>query len=198
MCKTSRYSERVLLRARVEAVHCEPGPNRMYFSAYLSEPGSGISGGFFHTCKQRLGMSGNVLFSDLFRIESLDPGKYDRVTRIEAQSTTNAGLQLTLDINTELYQVQQGETVTVAIASSLGETNPSRSWRPPRAGEASLADNYEYVMHGKVYKFTESDKNSKDRLAMYASFGGLLLSLEGSYKDLVSLKQEQIYLLIRR
>lgn len=143
-------------------------------------------------------MSTSLLFSDLFRIESLDPGKYDRVTRIEAQSTTNLDLQLTLDINTELYQVQKGETLTVAIAGSLGEANPSRSWRPPRAGETSLADDYEYVMHGKVYKFTESEKGDKDRLALYASFGGLLLSLEGNYGHLAALKQEEIYLLIRR
>jgi len=143
-------------------------------------------------------MSGNVLFTDLFRIESLDQGKYDRVTRIEAQSTTNADLQLSLDINTELYQVQQGETLTIAIASSLGDANSSRSWRPPRAGETSLADEYDYVMHGKVYKFTDSETGDKDRLAMYASFGGLLLSLEGGYRHLAALKQEQIYLLIRR
>lgn len=143
-------------------------------------------------------MSGNVLFSDLFRIESLDAGKYDRVARIEAQSTTNPDLQLTLDINTELYRVQKGETLTVTVASSLGDANSSRSWRPPRAGEVSLADDYEYVMHGKVYKFTESDKEDKDRLALYASFGGLLLSLEGNYRHLAPLKQEEIYLLIRR
>lgn len=143
-------------------------------------------------------MSANVLFSDLFRVESLNPGKYDRVSRIEAQSTAHPDLQLSLDINTELYQVQKGETITVSIASSLGEQNPSRSWRPPRAGETSLADEYDYVMFGKVYKFTEDEKGEKDKLVLYASFGGLLLSLEGNYSHLSPLKQEQIYLLIRR
>lgn len=144
-------------------------------------------------------MSANVLFSDIFTVQSLDPGKYDRVTRITAQSIANDDLKLSLDVNTELYHVHMGETLTIAIASSLGEENHSRSWRPPGPNDVSLADDYEYVVFGRVYKFTETDQDStKDKLKLYASFGGLLLSLEGSYHHLVSLKQEQIYLLIRK
>lgn len=144
-------------------------------------------------------MSANVLFSDIFTVNEVDPGKYDRVSRITAQSIANDDLKLSLDVNTELYHIHEGETLTIAIASSLGEENHSRSWRPPKPTDVNLANDYEYVMFGKVYKFTETDQDSsKDKLRLYASFGGLLLSLEGSYRHLVSLKQEQIYLLIRK
>ncbi|PRT55236.1 DNA-directed RNA polymerases I, II, and III subunit RPABC3 [Wickerhamiella sorbophila] len=140
----------------------------------------------------------STLFSDLFRVEQLDSARYDRVARIQAQCTTTADIALTLDINTELFPVQVGETLTVALASSLsldGEAPASKSWRPPRANESSLADEYQYVMYGTVYKFTEA---GGDKLAMYVSFGGLLMCLEGSHRHLSSLKQEHIYLLIRR
>ena len=143
-------------------------------------------------------MPANVLFSVIFRIEAVDPGKYDRVARFDAQSIANSDVKLSLDINTELYPVFTGETITIAIAGSLGEQNPSRSWRPPKPDEKSLADDYDYVMYGKIYKFAETATNDKDKLTLYASFGGLLLSLEGNYRHLASLKQEQIYILIRK
>lgn len=139
-----------------------------------------------------------TLFSDLFRIESLDPGKYDHVARIQAQCTTNPEITMLLDINTDLYPVQVGETLTVALANTLnaeGEGSGTRSWRPSKPGETSLADEYQYVMHGTVYKFSEA---GGDKLSLHASFGGLLLALEGNHRSLASLKQEYIYLLIRR
>ena len=44
----------------------------------------------------------------------------------------------------------------------------------------------------------EWDKVSKDIIAVYYSFGGLLMRLEGNYRNLNALKQENAYLLIRR
>lgn len=137
-------------------------------------------------------------FSELFRIESVDKGRYDRVARIQATCTASSDITLLLDVNTDLLPVTVGETLTIALASSLsldGEAGATRSWRPPKPDEKSLADDYQYVMHGTVYKFTES---TGDKLAMYASFGGLLMCLEGSHRHLANLKQEHIYLLVRR
>lgn len=69
------------------------------------------------------------------------------------------------------------------------------SWRPPKRGDRSLADDYDYVMFGTVYKFEESQDN--DKMAVYISFGGLLMRLEGGYRSLSNLKQENAYILIR-
>ena len=88
-------------------------------------------------------------------------------------------------------------TITLASSLSLEEASESQapgSWRPPKQGERSLADDYDYVMYGTVYKFEEG---SDDKISVYVSFGGLLLCLEGGYRNLSSLKQENIYLLMR-
>lgn len=139
----------------------------------------------------------STLFSELFRIESVDKGRYDRAARLQGTCIAAADVVLTIDVNTDLFPVTAGETITLALANTLspdGEA-PARSWRPPKAGEKSLADDFDYVMQGTVYKFSET---ANDKLALYASFGGLLMSLEGSHRHLGALKQEQIFVLIRR
>ena len=75
------------------------------------------------------------------------------------------------------------------------DSSATRSWRPPPPGERSLADDYDYVMYGTAYKFEEV---SKELIAVYYSFGGLLMRLEGNYRSLNNVKQENAYLLIRR
>ena len=149
----------------------------------------------------------NTLFDDIFTVTETDPGRYNRISRIEAVSTTQEQCKLTLDINSELFPVQPQEQLTVTLASSLdiepnsnggnSSSNGSKtaSWRPPQPNERSLADDYDYVMYGTAYRFEEV---TKDIIAVYYSFGGLLMRLEGNYRNLNSLKQENAYLLIRR
>lgn len=137
-----------------------------------------------------------TLFDDVFVITDIDSANYDKVSRITARSKSSQEIQLTLDINHDLFPVENGETLTVALASSLSEeATETASWRPPKEGERSLADDYDYVMYGTVYKF---DEGKNDNISVYLSYGGLLMCLEGSYRSLSSLKQDNIYLLIRR
>jgi DNA-directed RNA polymerase I, II, and III subunit RPABC3 len=142
----------------------------------------------------------STLFDDIFTITEVDSARYNKVSRIVASSTTSSDIKITLDINSDLFPVKTNESVTVTLASSLSldgdkDQSGSISWRPPKAGEKSLADDYDYVMHGTVYKFEEG---SDDKISVYVSFGGLLLCLEGGYRNLSSLKQENVYLLMRR
>lgn len=143
-----------------------------------------------------------TLFDDIFSVSDVDPGRYNKVCRIEATSTTKDECKLTLDINTDLFPVALQDQLTVAIASSLSldsenvtNSAATKSWRPPQPNERSLADDYDYVMYGTAYKFEEI---SKDLITVYYSFGGLLMRLEGNYRKLNNLKQENAYLLIRR
>lgn len=140
-----------------------------------------------------------TLFDDIFKVNSVDSARYDRVSRIIAQSNSSEDVQLTLDVNTELFPLSKGSNVTVAIAQSLsldGDVSmPASGWREPKPGEQSLADDYDYVMYGTIYKFEES---SGDKISVYCSFGGLLMCLEGGYRKLSNLKQEKVYLLMRR
>lgn len=106
-------------------------------------------------------MSDAQLFEDTFVVNDVNDEKYDRVSRITATST-DKGTALTLDVNTELYPVYLNDTVTIALTSTLnldGSKDDSKGWREPKIGEQTLADEYDYVCHGKVYRFMEGEEN---------------------------------------
>ena len=102
-------------------------------------------------------MSDATLYDDLFRITALNNQKYDRVSRITCNST-NGDTVLSLDINSEIYPLGVGESINLAIASTLNldGTKDDRGWRDlQRTQEQTLADNYDYVCRGKVYRIEE-------------------------------------------
>lgn len=155
-------------------------------------------------------LDSTILFDDIFTISEVAKS-FDRVARITARSE-NHEMDLTLDINSDLYPLQVADQISMALASSLipedvtsknndpsgnpmtGGANSVRdAWRP---GKGGLADEYQYVMYGKVYKF---DEGTEDRVSAYASFGGLLMALSGSYRHVNSITVGQnIYILLRK
>jgi DNA-directed RNA polymerase I, II, and III subunit RPABC3 len=110
------------------------------------------------------GISGDSqLFDEHFTITSYDQSKYDRVARIGGTSHDSQTV-MTLDINTELYPCNIGESVHIVLATSLaldGSKEDGRGWRDAtrsgQGGEASLADMFDYVCHGKIYKFEDGE-----------------------------------------
>ncbi|KAJ5120492.1 uncharacterized protein N7515_009880 [Penicillium bovifimosum] len=143
-------------------------------------------------------MSDPLLFEDTFTVTSINAQKYDRVSRLTCQSN-DASLTFTLDVNTELYPCAVGDSLSLALASTLsldGKEDTRASWREVSMGEQSLADDYDYVCHGKVYRFEEG--STKDTMAVFVSFGGLLLYLEGPYKKLAPLRIDHVYLLLKK
>ncbi|KAJ5932219.1 RNA polymerase Rpb8 [Penicillium verrucosum] len=143
-------------------------------------------------------MSDPLLFEDTFTITSINAQKYDRVSRLTCNSN-DASLTFTLDVNTELYPCAVGESLSLALASTLsldGKEDTRASWREVSMGEQTLADDYDYVCHGKVYRFEEGA--TKDTMAVFVSFGGLLLYLEGPYKKLAPLRIDHVYLLLKK
>ena len=81
------------------------------------------------------------------------------VSRLFAHSS-NYDMELTLDYNVELYPLRDGESFSLALASSLvrggvaantdEEGKDTHVWRPDGKGQRGLEDEYEYVMFGKV------------------------------------------------
>ncbi|KKA25271.1 DNA-directed RNA polymerase [Rasamsonia emersonii CBS 393.64] len=130
-------------------------------------------------------MSDPQLFEDTFTITAINSQKYDRVSRISCTSTDNL-TTFTLDVNTELYPCQVGETISMALASTLSldgkDENATASgkvgWREVGMGEQTLANEYDYVCHGKVYRFEEG-------------------STAGNIK-LVPLRIDYVYLLLKK
>lgn len=141
----------------------------------------------------------STLFHDIFVLKEVDKGSYNRVSRIEAVSTSQEFCKLTLDVNTELFPLKPQQQLTVMLATSLnlgGSKDAQVSWKASAPGTRCLADDFDYVMYGTAYKFEEVNGN-KDMVAVYYSFGGLLMRLEANYRLLSNFKQENVYLLCR-
>ncbi|KLO14481.1 RNA polymerase I [Schizopora paradoxa] len=157
----------------------------------------------------------NFVFDDMFTVDAIDKDgkKFDRVSRLFAHSLNN-DMQLTLDYNIELYPLKVDEDFSLVLASSLArggteatangtaeggdeEKKDTHQWRPDGKGRRGIEEDYEYVMFGKVYRF--ADEKTKEVVTAYISFGGLLMSLTGSYRHMTNIVLgEQVYLLLRR
>lgn len=64
---------------------------------------------------------------------------------------------MTLDVNIELFPIAMGDSVQLLLASTLaldGSKDEGKGWRDI-SQESTLADTYEYVCHGKIYRFEE-------------------------------------------
>ncbi|KIM48048.1 hypothetical protein M413DRAFT_439750 [Hebeloma cylindrosporum] len=155
----------------------------------------------------------SIVFDDIFTIDAIDKEgkKFDRVSRLYAHSK-NYDMDLTLDYNVELFPLQKDQSFALALASSLArggtsgnaaeasqdETNENERdvWRPDGKGSRGLEDEYDYVMYGKIYKF---DGGSGEIVTAYISFGGLLMSLTGSFRHMTSIVLgDPVYLLMRK
>ncbi len=101
------------------------------------------------------------LFEDHFTITNVDQSKYDRVARLSA-TTTDAQTIMTLDINTELFPCVVGEHLHCVLSTTLyldGSRDDDKGWRDATktGGENTLADMFDYVCHGKIYKFEDGE-----------------------------------------
>ena len=140
-----------------------------------------------------------TLFEDIFEVTTLNPDRktFDRVNRIAATGTTFE-CDLLLDVNCEIYSLKEGEKVTLVLASTLnldGTPDDHFSYAP-NAGEPTLADNYEYVMHGRVFDITYKGDGM---VVIAASFGGLLMRLTGDQRHLSSVQPDmRLYILIKK
>ncbi|KAI1006037.1 hypothetical protein K3495_g2179 [Podosphaera aphanis] len=142
------------------------------------------------------------LFDETFTITYQDHSKYDRVARVSGTSTDSQTV-MTLDINILLFPLSVGESIHLVLASSLaldGTKDDGRGWRDVArngpGGESTLADLFDYVCHGKVYKFEDGEDGLM--IKAYISFGGLLMTIEGPYKKLTPLRVDYVYLLIKK
>ncbi|KAJ3204720.1 hypothetical protein HDU67_009347 [Dinochytrium kinnereticum] len=142
------------------------------------------------------------VFSDIFEVNDVDKAgkKFDRVSRLNATSEAS-DMNLILDINSEIYPLKVADKFTLVLATSLmadgsGMDEGREPWRD-FGSKRTLADEYDYVMFGKVYKFDENV--GKDEAAFYASFGGLLLCMSGDPSQIAKIQLgQELYLLMRK
>lgn len=156
----------------------------------------------------------DFIIDDIFSITAVDPDgkKFDRVSRIVGQGH-NHGIKMLLDVNVEMYPISQTNKYEIALTHSISldgdqEMSSGSSWNSRQASMPSLADKYEYVMYGRVYKFeevssasaaAEGPNSSAKVLGMYISFGGLLMRVEVDARRLQSVSSgSNLYLLMRK
>jgi DNA-directed RNA polymerases I, II, and III subunit RPABC3 len=139
-----------------------------------------------------------TLFEDIFEVTALNPDayKFDRVNRIQALGTTFE-CELLLDINCDIYSLKEGDKVTLVLASTLHlDGSPADHFSYTPSSEPTLADNYEYVMHGRVF---DMQYHKGEKIDISLSFGGLLMKLSGDKKHLASILPDmRLYLLLKK
>jgi DNA-directed RNA polymerase I, II, and III subunit RPABC3 len=138
----------------------------------------------------------NTLLDDVFLVQKLDPDgkKFDKVSRIEAVSEQQS-LFMQLDVNTDIYRLRVGDKINLVLAATLNLDGTPDSGYYTQGGRQSLADKFEYVMHGKLYKISDSGP----KVEMLISFGGLLMQLKGDSSDAKRFELDQrLFLLIRK
>eukprot|EP01033_Poteriospumella_lacustris_P005525 gene5524-3939_t len=117
-----------------------------------------------------------ILFEDHIGVSSLnDAGKkFERVNRLHGRSR-NYDLDFVLDVNCELFECNPDDSLHVLLASSLSGSIDDNVFNPNDAA-APLADNFDYIMHGRVFSIKHLESQ---RIELQASFGGLLFRLRG-------------------
>ncbi|CAN6193176.1 unnamed protein product [Urochloa humidicola] len=157
----------------------------------------------------------DYLFDDNFIVSRLDPDgkKFDKVTRIEAH---NEQMYMQLDVATEVYPMRVGDKFNMVLAPTLNLDGTPDTGYYTQAGRKTLADKFDYVMHGKLYKISEDSTTSSSNKVyllcvavwnrwkifareIYASFGGLLMLLRCDSSNAGSFELDQrLFLLIRK
>jgi DNA-directed RNA polymerases I, II, and III subunit RPABC3 len=105
-----------------------------------------------------------IILEDLFNITAIDPDgkKFDRVSRVKGTGE-NLGMDLILDVNSEIYPVKLGDRLNIALSKTInldGTPSDEGSYRPDATGP-TLADKYEYVMYGRLFKFENTSNPNK-------------------------------------
>jgi DNA-directed RNA polymerase I, II, and III subunit RPABC3 len=139
------------------------------------------------------------LLEDVFQLKDVDVGgkKFDKVSRLLCQSDSY-GLQLELDVHSDLWEPRLSKQFTLVLTRSLGDSSTegagSAEFDQTIFERHTLMDKFEYVMYGTVFSVDKKGHQTE----VIASFGGLLMSLKGEAKHLAQITQDsKIYLLMK-
>lgn len=142
----------------------------------------------------------NILFEDNLLVTDIDKdGKvFEKVSRIEGIAEYTQ-VKITLDVNFEIYPITKDTLYSFLITKSLnsdGAPSPNTYNYDIYLKKNSLMEKYDYVVYGKIFKYTEE---ANGNISIYSSFGGLLLCLSGLPNAFSNLEiDDRIYLLMKK
>ena len=160
----------------------------------------------------------NRVFEEILDIKSIDKDLkiFDKVQRCEGE-TQDFKYQIAMDINSEIYPMKVGASYKILLAKSIYDSKQTPKhfdYELFSNNKNTLMDDYDYVMCGKVFQFSQDKKKddkdnnqAKDTLSISISFGGLLFQISKLKRDDKTQKpkgfedinlDETLYLLIKK
>lgn len=138
-----------------------------------------------------------MLYQDQFEVTDVGK-KFDKVSRLHCRLTEETDdMKLDMDVNSDLLSLNVTSRFTFALAHTLALDGSADSGVFDQSGAASLLDQYDYVMYGKLYKWKQESPGSA--VELYVSCGGLLMRLKGDARRLSKLELDsRVYLLVRK
>lgn len=118
------------------------------------------------------------LFEDRFKVDQIDPDNktpFRNVSRVHLISYSDKQNRrfVELDINVQIYPVFINDSFLIRVTDC---NNIKNLYSHEDLNKPSERDSYEYVMYGVVFDMEEKS----NELAVYISFGGLLMRVSGS------------------
>ena len=138
-----------------------------------------------------------VAFEDAFVANEVDPGgkKFDNVSRVVG-TAESYDLSLTIDVQSELFRIRTKDRFTMALAKTINLDGSPSDATYDQSGRPTLLDKYDYGMYGKIFRY---EYVGDHQVAVYVSYGGLLMKLQGDQRHLSTLVlDESVYCLLRK
>lgn len=144
-------------------------------------------------------------------VKTASKSKFENVDRLICRGDQYKNMELLLDVNSSIYPVRIGDKLEVVLTSTLnpkGTTEDESAYRHEYDG--SLVDEYQYVMHGIIFKidYLDNEKSTRAisssvyenaRIAIYVSYGGLLMKLTAEQKKMSHFELDKnVYLLMKK
>ena len=140
------------------------------------------------------------LFEDIFHVHQVNPDgdkKFDNVARILAKSETY-GADVTVDIYSQVFPVKAGEMLSIKFVTTINVDGTPDTGKYDPTDRETLLDEFDYAMYGKVFRYDIAAKHPP-RATIIASYGGLLMKMEGNREHFTRLRKGQrIYMLMRK
>ena len=117
------------------------------------------------------------LFEEQFEVTAVNPGgkKFEKVSRIKATGRTYE-LDLLIDVFTEAYPMKVKDNFDLVLHNTLDMQGKPDSGKYEQSDKPTLLDQFDYGMHGKIYR---QEQVGSHKVGVYASYGGLLMKLDG-------------------
>ncbi|OIR58347.1 MAG: DNA-directed RNA polymerases I, II, and III subunit RPABC3 [Amphiamblys sp. WSBS2006] len=131
------------------------------------------------------------VLEDVLEVTGMDrEGKFfERVSRIDGK-TEGTAMDITLDINTEIYPVETNDKFSLVLTEKITEAEESPAYTKKFRLAEKASDNYDYVCFGTVYVVEER--------TVCISFGGLLMQLRSESKITGFTNGNKIYLMLKK